>query len=115
MRSDAPQQDELHEKVGEGVLHMQDLKHLGLGDSEHRAGGNGLSRGYSKYSLASHGFLAEEVAHGEQRNRRFLSCSGDDGELCPASLEIKDSVGIATLAKERLICCVLDDGFARAV
>src|ERR1017187_10906282 len=104
MRSDAPQEDELHEKVRESMLHMDDFKHLGLGDFEHRAGGNGRSRRCSTYSIACHGFLADEVAHGEQRNRRFLSCFGNDGKLCTASLEIKNSVGSATLAQERLIC-----------
>src|ERR1019366_4461130 len=53
--------------------------------------------------------LAKKIPGGEQRNRRFFATLGKHGELCPASLKIKHSVGWAFLGKENLLCRVIPD------
>ena len=108
--SDASGQNELHEKVGEGVFLVQDAKHPVSFDLERDAAGYGHSRGRSHRPRFRDRFLAKEIPGGKHRYRGFFAPLGDDGELCPAILEVKHRVGRASLEKESLLGrVVLDD------
>jgi hypothetical protein len=73
----------------------------------------GGAGGRSKRSRSGHRLLAEKVPVYEQRNRSFSALLGSDGELCPASLEIKHRVGWVSLGKEILPCREMDDASSR--
>ena len=94
---------------------MQDLEHLSPRDLDHRTDGNCHGRGRSKRFRAQQRLLAEKVTWSKKRNRRFLSSLREGGELCPATQEIKHSVGWGSLTKHNLLWRVTDTSSSRSV
>src|ERR1017187_1779553 len=91
------------------MFRLQDAEYFRRRNLEYRTGGDGGGRDRSQRSRSGHRLLAKKIPGGEQRNRRFFATLGKDGELCPASLKIKHSVGWASLGKENLLYRVISD------
>src|ERR1035437_855126 len=93
---------------------MQDAEHFASLDLERMTNGYGHGRGRAHRSHSRHRFLAKKVSGRKHRYRGLFTPLGDDRELCPAILEIKHSVGWASLGKESLFCRVVEDASSRS-
>ena len=100
--SHAAGQEEFQKYVGEGVLLVHHLDHLLPSNPERSARVDRGGRGQAQSGHRRDGFLSDEIAAGENRDRCLFAFVRNYSKFCPAALEIKDRVCRISLDKEVL-------------
>ena len=104
LRTHAAGEEKLEEQIREGMFLVHHSDHLHPLNLERGTGANGCRCRQPKSHGSGERFFSHKVAGREQGNGSFFSCSGNDGQLGPSLLQVKDRVRLASLRKEALVC-----------
>ena len=84
------------------MLLVHDADHLVARDLERVTGGDSSGRGQTKARNRSQRPFSDKIAFGEERDGGLLADSGNNGDLCPAFLQVEDRVRGVSLGKKVL-------------
>lgn len=102
------------EEFGHTPLVVEDADHLGSGDAQKDAVGEGGGGGDVELMAGREALLADEVSGVEDRDRYLLAYLGDYGESCLALMNVKDAGSGVALREDAGALAKTDDGFTEA-
>src|SRR6202453_4505190 len=88
---------------------MNDTNHFTALNLERSTSCNSSCGRQSRPSHGGNRFFSNEVARGQESDCRFFPCFRNDGQLCPALLNVKDGISVVPLREQVTLRFELND------